>query len=124
MENVLEAAGGASHVIVVKRDGSLWGWGGNLEGQLALAGMHIPTPTEIPRFWKTSEEIVSIGCGMNYSWVITSEGNFWSWGLGQRLDAEFGEVRNARTPDQKKFPRNFRSQDSRFSGKKYSSGFF
>jgi alpha-tubulin suppressor-like RCC1 family protein len=34
--------------LALKTDGTLWGWGSNDAGQLALPNMSVPTPTQIP----------------------------------------------------------------------------
>jgi len=48
MDNVVAVSAGYDHTIVVKADGSLWGWGSNVNGQLADSSMgNKPSPVRI-----------------------------------------------------------------------------
>ncbi len=77
----------ASHMLAVKTDGTLWGWGGNYSGELAQGWAYPPLvlpPTKLAAGtdWK------SVACGSsygdNFSLATTTAGKLWSWGGNYR----------------------------------------
>jgi alpha-tubulin suppressor-like RCC1 family protein len=80
MEEVEEAAGGDTHCLVLKKDGSLWGWGHNVHGQVGVPDSEWNTPQQIQKFWPDSEKILGIGCGGYFSWAFTCSGDLYTWG--------------------------------------------
>jgi hypothetical protein len=88
LEDVEEAAGGDTHCLALKKDGSLWGWGSNNAGQLGISESSAYVPKKIPKFWESSESIVGIGCGAYFSWAIADSGNIFLWGDGNGMIIE------------------------------------
>ena len=76
-----------SHMLAVRTDGTLWGWGSNGVGELAR-GYHYPAlilpPTQLVAGtgWK------SVACGSyygdNYSLATKTNGELWAWGGNSR----------------------------------------
>jgi len=68
---------GATFVLALKTDGTLWTWGGNANGQLGLGLTvnSISTPTQIGSdTWKT------FAASQNHALAIKSDGTLWAWG--------------------------------------------
>jgi len=83
--------------MATKTDGTLWGWGQNAVGQLALNGSHptgvdgkISSPTQIPG---TTWQNVFVGTYQTYA--IKTDGTLWAWGsnetgkLGQNNETNY-----------------------------------
>jgi alpha-tubulin suppressor-like RCC1 family protein len=77
----------ASHMLAVKKDGTLWGWGTDRLGELGLGTngtLHTIPPTKLMggTNWK------SVACGGsygdNYSLAVTTTGELWTWGGNYR----------------------------------------
>jgi alpha-tubulin suppressor-like RCC1 family protein len=67
---------GTSHTILLKADGTLWGWGDNTSGQL---GLGTPGPwTEPTRIGISTWS--SVSAGRNHTIAINSGGTLWFWG--------------------------------------------
>jgi alpha-tubulin suppressor-like RCC1 family protein len=70
-------AGGWSHSIGLKTDGSLWAWGWNLQGQLGNglnASSNKPTHIGQERTWK------EVFIGSAHSLALKSDRTLWGWG--------------------------------------------
>lgn len=102
-----------SHALALKKDGTLWTWGGNEFGQLGLGNYNnsdIPTQIGFDKNWK------SISAGNSNSFAIKTDGTLWSWGRGgEFLGLGFG------TKDQN-LPKQI-SNDSSWNGLKSGSWF-
>jgi alpha-tubulin suppressor-like RCC1 family protein len=70
-------AGGTYHSLAVKTDGTLWGWGDNLAGQLGSSAFtEANSPTQIGT--DTNWSAASIGGLTSYG--LKSDGTLWVWG--------------------------------------------
>ena len=70
-------AAGEHHALAIRRDGSLWSWGWNVDGQLGLGGKenrYLPTRVREDSDWAW----VSAGCG--HSLALKRDGSLWAWG--------------------------------------------
>jgi alpha-tubulin suppressor-like RCC1 family protein len=80
---VIDVAGGASHSIALKSDGTVWTWGSNASSQLGDGGT---TSRKLAAQVKTANNsfltgVVAIAAGDNFSVAVKSDGTVWSWGL-------------------------------------------
>lgn len=69
--------GGIGHVIGIKEDGTLWGWGSNWHGELGLGKKskeYYPTQINQENNWK------SCSAGWNHTIVLTESGTIWASG--------------------------------------------
>lgn len=95
MDHVATVSCGPSHVLAVKKDGSLWAWGSNDRGQLG-DGTNIDS--RVPN--KIMENVVIVSSGHNFSMAIKEDGSLWSWGcndvgiLGNGKETFFEGINN------------------------------
>ncbi len=93
--NVTAIAAGNYHSLFIKRDGSLWGMGNNLTGQLGLGYVNNRYPlSSYPPGLGIPQQIVASGvtaiaAGGAFSLFIKSDGSL--WGMG---DDELGQLGN------------------------------
>ena len=70
---------GQAHVIALKNNGTLWGWGNNNFGQLGIGtttnvGVRVPTQIGTATDWK------EISSKFNHTLAIKTDGTLWAWG--------------------------------------------
>lgn len=66
-----------THVLAVKTDGTLWGWGYNNVGQLGLgdtAARSSPVQVGALTDW------AAVWCGYDWTMAIKTDGTLWGWG--------------------------------------------
>ena len=71
---------GGSHSLALDRNGNLWVWGSNLEGQLGLgpgAASSIASPIKL----QSPSGIIGISAGDINSFALDQSGQVWSWGF-------------------------------------------
>jgi len=75
---VAAIAAGSSHSLFIKRDGSLWGTGNNVYGQLGLGTNvnHVLRPVQI-----LASNVVSVAAAHGHTLFIKSDGSLWAMGL-------------------------------------------
>ena len=70
-------AGGAYHGLSLKRDGTLWAWGDNPDGQV---GDGTRNPRTVPVQIGASTEWKSVTAGERHSHGLRTDGTLWGWG--------------------------------------------
>jgi alpha-tubulin suppressor-like RCC1 family protein len=71
------AAAGGSHVLALKRDGSLWAWSANTHGQVGDgAAFGGSGPVRVP----SNTRWTCVAAGRGHSLAIGSDGALWAWG--------------------------------------------
>lgn len=68
---------GGMHCLALKRDGSLWGWGSNRDGQLGIDGVK---ETNGPVRLGKETNWISIFAQHNHSWGVKADGSVFCWG--------------------------------------------
>lgn len=77
LSDVTDIAAGASHVLALKGDGTVWSWGANWNGQLGDGSTaDRSTPAQVPGL----ANVVAIGAGQHQSFAVTRDGAVWAWG--------------------------------------------
>jgi alpha-tubulin suppressor-like RCC1 family protein len=84
---------GAGQSLALKRDGSIWGWGQNGNGQL---GIGTTTDTFTPTRIGSEKNWRSIAAGAFNGYALKTDGTIWRWGL----DTISGGTTNDLTPVQ------------------------
>ncbi len=76
--NWVDVSCGAAHVIAIKDDGSLWGWGSNGVGQISgEAESNVLSPFLIDDEF----EWLAIDAGQGHTLAIRSDSTLWGWGF-------------------------------------------
>lgn len=74
-----ELSAGVAHCLALKRDGTLWAWGKNSDGQIGTGYL---SPAEQPRQVGTNQNWVAISAGGMASFAMQADGTIWAWGMG------------------------------------------
>lgn len=77
LSNVTAIAAGMAHSLALTKDGSVWAWGYNDDGELGDGTRkdHL-TPTQIPGL----SEVKAIAAGFHHSLALKEDGTVWEWG--------------------------------------------
>ena len=88
LSGVIAIAGGSSHGLAVKSNGSAWGWGRNSSGQLGDGSLEqSTTPVQL----SDVENAVAVAAANTHSVILLSDGTVWCCGAnfyGQNGDGE------------------------------------
>ncbi len=81
LTDVVSISASNSHVLAVKRDGTVWGWGSNAYSQLGLgegAPLTVYSPVQIPAL----TQIVKVAASLDgtRSYALNQSGQVWVWG--------------------------------------------
>ena len=91
ISNVISLSSVSDHVIALKNDGTVWGWGNNGYGQLGIGSTENHyVPTQITDL----ENIKRIDTGGGYSVALKEDGTVWTWGNNY-----FGQLGNGTNQD-------------------------
>jgi len=101
MENRTIIACGSQFGLMVRHDGTVWGWGGDSHGQLAGLynspdGGWIDYPRRIPAILGA----VSVAAGSRHSHVLKWDGSVWSFGANEDGQLGLGDTLDRHTPRQ------------------------
>jgi alpha-tubulin suppressor-like RCC1 family protein len=78
-------AAGYSHSLVLKPDGTVWGWGYNADGELGNGTTAAATtPIQVPGL----TGVVGVAAGSFHSLALKADGTVWAWGYN--VDGEVG----------------------------------
>lgn len=84
----LVSAGGL-HTLAVRKNGTLWAWGANSDGQLGDgSGQDVSFPTQIG----SDTTWTGLSAGDNHSAALKADNSLWTWGLNSK-----GQLGNGRT---------------------------
>jgi len=82
--DVSDVSAGSSHTLIVKTDGSLWGWGENMSGAL---GDGTPPQQEIP-IQILNSGIKAVSAGRDHTLIVKTNGSLWA--CGNNYDGQLG----------------------------------
>ncbi|MFF2532342.1 hypothetical protein ACFVS2_25870 [Brevibacillus sp. NPDC058079] len=74
----VSAAGEVS--MVLKNDGTVWGWGSSKDGELGNGTTGYPQYVTSPVQAKNLSDVVSLSSGGGHSLAVKEDGTVWSWG--------------------------------------------
>ncbi len=87
--SITQLAGGGYSAYAVGRDGAVWAWGDNLEGQLANSA--IGAVGDVPTRVSGLPEARAVAASANSAFALADDGSVWAWG-----DDSQGELGNGR----------------------------
>ncbi|HEY0101807.1 MAG TPA: S8 family serine peptidase, partial [Pyrinomonadaceae bacterium] len=77
INDVSSVSAGERHALALKRDGTVWAWGDNVDGNLGSGNISsTPTPRQVGGLSNVKE----INAGSAHSVVVKTDGTVWSWG--------------------------------------------
>ena len=92
--NIKEIYLGGEHTIILKNDGTLWGCGRNIEGQLGVGDTN--SRSIFKQITVNTDNIKSVYCGYNYTLILKNDNTL--WGCGDNTYGQLGlEDRSSRT---------------------------
>jgi len=101
-DNWKYVSAGGSHTVAIKTNGTLWTWGNNVYGQLALD--HIapddPDVYTAPTQVGTATDWDSISAGYDYTMAIKTNGALWAWGYNDSGNLGIGGFDDTNVPTQ------------------------
>jgi alpha-tubulin suppressor-like RCC1 family protein len=72
-------AAGGRHSLLAKTDGTVWGWGSNVDGQLG-AGQVMVTSINVPIETSGLTTARGLSAGSGHSLSVAADGTVWAWG--------------------------------------------
>lgn len=98
-DSAVSISAGGQHSLALKSDGSLWGWGDNLFGQLGNGGQGNSWITR--ESWKIQtipikvmDDVNSVNAINHSTFVIKSDNSLWGWGANGSADLGIGSSGN------------------------------
>jgi len=89
VDGVAGVAAGDRHTVVLKKDGTVFAFGGGIMGQLGTGSTgKQAVPTQVVGV----TDVAAVACGLRYTVVLKKDGTVWSWGenfQGQLGDGTF-----------------------------------
>ena len=113
--NIKEIYLGGEHTIILKNDGTLWGCGRNIEGQLCLGDTTYRSTFK--QITTNANNIKSIYCGYYYILIVKNDDTLWGCG-----DNRFGQLDLGDTKDRTTFTQsavNIHDMKSIYCGSSY-----
>jgi len=90
---------GEYHVIAMKKDGSVWVWGNNRDGQLGDG----TKTNKLSPVQLAGIDAVRIATGKSHSMVLKKDGTAWSWGKNESAQLGNGTTVNQLNPMEVQF---------------------
>jgi len=86
---------GMHHNLAVKSDGTLWGWGGNIYGQLGDdRSLTHPNHSSIPVIAAPGNAWKQAAVGGSHSLAVKQDGTLWAWGNNWAGQLGIGQTNN------------------------------
>ncbi|MGD0998966.1 MAG: hypothetical protein ABR941_11710, partial [Thermoleophilia bacterium] len=68
-----------SHTVALQKDGTLWAWGANYQGQLGLGSRNVNNHRSTPTQVGSASDWASVSCGDDYTVALKKDGTLWAW---------------------------------------------
>ncbi|MEW6447431.1 MAG: stalk domain-containing protein [Bacillota bacterium] len=105
LRNIIAISAGGNHNLALDRDGTVWAWGLNVNGQLGDGTDGPGNIKSIPQKVPNLVDVVQISAGTDHSMALKKDGSVWTWGSnsrGQIGDGSGGLSRHRSSPYQVK----------------------
>jgi len=108
MTDVAAVSAGDNFTLALKKDGTVWAWGGDSAGQLGN-GKDSYTP-DYPLYQENPGPVVNLGnvtavdTGWHHGMVLRSDGTVWTWGFNQLGELGWGTADTQQHPEPKQVP--------------------
>jgi alpha-tubulin suppressor-like RCC1 family protein len=96
LEHVIAISCGEQHSLALTREGKVYAWGLNSEGQLGIASH--TNGTKVPKLCKIEEEVIAIACGGRHSLALTKDRKLLGWGSNYFGQLGMGYRRASKVP--------------------------
>jgi alpha-tubulin suppressor-like RCC1 family protein len=81
VKDVVAVSAGASHVLALKKDGTVWAWGSNMVGQIGSGDFRTIHSTAVQV--SGLSDVIQVAAGINHSLALKKDGTVWAWGLNE-----------------------------------------
>ena len=98
MTDVVSVAAGYNYSLVLKSDGTVWGWGLNYTYGVLGDGTFKVYPLGTIVQAKGLTDVVAIDAGMRHSLALKSDGSVWAWGLDRETQLGDASTDNLNIP--------------------------
>ncbi|MEC4685983.1 MAG: RCC1 repeat-containing protein [Nitrospirota bacterium] len=96
LTDIVDISVGGSHVVALKKDGTVWAWGNNRDGQLGLTTTETctystpcsTTPIEVIGI----TDVAAIFAGRGTTFALKTDGTLWRWGWGNNTPVEMTDL--------------------------------
>ena len=78
LSRVISVAGGNSHSVALRNDGTVWAWGNNYLGQLGEGAGYLGTNQPVQVIGLSG--VIAIDTGYSHSLALKSDETLWAWG--------------------------------------------
>ncbi len=94
LSHAVQVSAHAGHMLALRRDGSVWGWGANRYGQVTTGAPIIGTPRLIAGL----SHISSVDTGGASSFAVSATGRVYAWGYNRDGELGLGDRKNRSVP--------------------------
>ncbi|HEV7902646.1 MAG TPA: S8 family serine peptidase, partial [Pyrinomonadaceae bacterium] len=98
LSNVAAVSAGDRHALALKRDGTVWAWGDNMDGKLGNGETNFGGPT--PRQVSNLANVREVNAGFGHSIAVKTDGTVWTWGRNAAGVLGDGTTTNRNVPVQ------------------------
>ncbi|MBW7928438.1 MAG: hypothetical protein H3C58_10225 [Fimbriimonadaceae bacterium] len=95
LRSATSLAGGASHSLGLRIDGTVWAWGHNERGQLGVGTI---TDRLTPTQTLGLTGVIDVAAGRDYSIALRGDGSVWAWGSNEYGQLGDGTTTGSSTP--------------------------
>ncbi len=103
LTDIAQISAGYRHIMALKSDGTVWGWGNNNSRQLGngSSATHSSLPVQVKDYAETGylTGVTQISAGDNHTIALKSDGTVWSWGSNS-----FGQLGDDTNIDRRSTP--------------------
>jgi alpha-tubulin suppressor-like RCC1 family protein len=90
-----QVAAGVFHVVAIRKDGTLWAWGENENGELGIGST---TDHNKPVRVGSAKDWVEVTCSARHTIAKRADGSWWIWGDNADGQLGFADLKDRRSP--------------------------